>query len=151
MVQSSTATPTIGHRSNPRDSRRYSDRNVITLARSPVIPKTTNTSAGCGGELACRSGVAMVGSSRSVLVGSHRDAAGALVREPRPGPVDHRLGAVLAGGQEGEVHSTPGQRRRLALEGAPAAGLHNRGAATDRRHRALVVVDERLRVLAGDE
>src|SRR4029077_20258098 len=30
----------------PRASSRYSDRKVITRARSPVIPKTTNTSAG---------------------------------------------------------------------------------------------------------
>ena len=45
-VQSSTATPTIGQSRRPRASSRYSDRNVITLARSPVIPKTTKTSAG---------------------------------------------------------------------------------------------------------
>ena len=45
-VQSSTATPTIGQSSSPRCSSRYSDRNVITFARSPVIPKTTRTSAG---------------------------------------------------------------------------------------------------------
>ena len=47
LVQSSTATPTIGSDSDPARSIRYSDRNVITLARSPVIPNTTNTSAGC--------------------------------------------------------------------------------------------------------
>ncbi len=47
-VQSSSATPTIGQSSRPRRSSRYSDRNVITLARSPVIPNTTITSAGCG-------------------------------------------------------------------------------------------------------
>ena len=45
-VQSSTATPTIGQSSSPRCSSRYSERNVITFARSPVIPKTTKTSAG---------------------------------------------------------------------------------------------------------
>ena len=44
-VQSSTATPTIGQSSSPRCSSRYSDRNVITFARSPVIPKITRTSA----------------------------------------------------------------------------------------------------------
>ena len=45
-VQSSTATPTIGQSSSPRRSSRYSDRKVICLARSPVIPNTTSTSAG---------------------------------------------------------------------------------------------------------
>ena len=43
-LQSSTATPMIGQSSRPRRSSRYSDRNVITLARSPVIPKITNAS-----------------------------------------------------------------------------------------------------------
>src|SRR5215208_5414469 len=43
--QSSTATPRIGQSRRPRFSSRYSDRNVITLARSPVIPKMTNLSA----------------------------------------------------------------------------------------------------------
>src|SRR5262249_27502264 len=47
-VQSSTATPTIGQSSRLRRSSRYSERKVITFARSPVIPKTTRTSAGCG-------------------------------------------------------------------------------------------------------
>ena len=37
------ATPTIGQSSSPRSSNRYSERNVITLARSPVIPKITRT------------------------------------------------------------------------------------------------------------
>src|SRR5262245_4995019 len=45
-VQSSTATPTIGQSSRPRCSSRYKDWNVITFARSPVMPKTTKTSAG---------------------------------------------------------------------------------------------------------
>ena len=36
----------MGHSSSPRDSNRYNDRKVITLARSPVIPKITSTSAG---------------------------------------------------------------------------------------------------------
>src|SRR5690242_11069790 len=44
--QSSRATPTIGQSSILRRSRRYSDRNVIFLARSPVMPKITRTSAG---------------------------------------------------------------------------------------------------------
>ena len=47
-VQSSTATPTIGQSSSPRASSRYSERKVITFARSPVMPKTTSTSAGWG-------------------------------------------------------------------------------------------------------
>src|SRR5215207_4476038 len=44
MVQSSTATPTMRHSSNPRRSSRYNERKVITRARSPVIPNTTRTS-----------------------------------------------------------------------------------------------------------
>ena len=43
-VQSSTATPTIGQSSSLRCSNRYSDWKVMTFARSPVIPKITNTS-----------------------------------------------------------------------------------------------------------
>src|SRR5262245_26687729 len=42
--QSSTATPRIGQLRRPRRSSRYSERNVMTLARSPLIPKTTRTS-----------------------------------------------------------------------------------------------------------
>ena len=45
LLQSSTATPTMGQSSKLRRSSRYSDRKVITLARSPLIPKTTRTSA----------------------------------------------------------------------------------------------------------
>src|SRR5262245_49240597 len=45
MVQSLTATPTIGQFNRPRRSRRYSEWNVMTFARSPVIPNTTRTSA----------------------------------------------------------------------------------------------------------
>ena len=37
--------------SSLRRSRRYSDRNVITRARSPVIPKITNTSPRCGASI----------------------------------------------------------------------------------------------------
>src|SRR5690349_13665649 len=47
-VQSSTATPTIGQSRSFRSSSRYSDRKVITFARSPVIPKITNTSHAIG-------------------------------------------------------------------------------------------------------
>ena len=43
--QSSTATPTIGQSRRPRRSSRYSERKVITFARSPVMPKMTSTSA----------------------------------------------------------------------------------------------------------
>jgi hypothetical protein len=61
-VQSSTATPTIGQFNRPRRSSRYSERKVITFARSPVIPNTTKTSAGCGGAVArvVRAGVTSV-------------------------------------------------------------------------------------------
>ena len=37
-----------GTGSNPRSSSRYNDRKVITRARSPVMPKTTKTSATVG-------------------------------------------------------------------------------------------------------
>jgi hypothetical protein len=47
-VQSSTATPTMRQSSRLRCSSRYSEWNVITLARSPVMPKITKTS-----QLAC--------------------------------------------------------------------------------------------------
>ena len=60
IVQSFTATPTIGHRSSPRCSSRYSERKVMTFARSPVIPKTTNASA-------CRGASVMAASVRSSL------------------------------------------------------------------------------------
>src|SRR5215204_3063920 len=45
IVQSSPATPRIGQFRRPRRSSRYRAWNVITRARSPVMPKTTNTSA----------------------------------------------------------------------------------------------------------
>src|SRR5690242_9158057 len=35
----------MGQSSKPRCSSRYSERNVMTFARSPVIPNTTSTSA----------------------------------------------------------------------------------------------------------
>src|SRR5262249_31697393 len=44
LPQSSTATPTIGQSGSPRCSRRYKERNVMTFARSPVMPKITKTS-----------------------------------------------------------------------------------------------------------
>src|SRR5215207_8099098 len=45
IVQSSPATPRIGQFRRPRLTSRYRAWNVITRARSPVMPKTTNTSA----------------------------------------------------------------------------------------------------------
>ncbi len=44
MGMSSLATPKIGQSSNLRFSRRYSARNVILRAKSPVIPKITSRS-----------------------------------------------------------------------------------------------------------
>jgi hypothetical protein len=46
-VQASAATPRIGQCSRPRRSSRYNDRNVMTRAKSPLIPKTTRTSVAC--------------------------------------------------------------------------------------------------------
>ena len=61
IVQSSNATPTIGQSSRPRSSSRYSDRKVITRARSPVMPKTTSTSAGADARSGASDAVAAVG------------------------------------------------------------------------------------------
>src|SRR5262245_48422351 len=144
-VQSSTATPTIGQVRSPRRSSRYSDRNVITFARSPVMPKTTNTSAGAPAVLA-RSLMPLP----SFLVGPHGDPAGALVRESGPRPLDDRLRSILALGEQREVHGSPCQRRLLAGHRPSPVELHDGRAASDRRHRPLVLVDEWLRLLPCD-
>ena len=68
-VQSSTATPTIGQSSRPRRSSRYSDRNVITFARSPVIPKMTSTSAGCGSSVVVRAAAVRAWGLAAVVIG----------------------------------------------------------------------------------
>ena len=95
-VQSSTATPTIGQSSRPRASSRYNDRNVITFARSPVIPKTTRTSAGrCSGSVVG----AIVRSPRLRSFVRHGSTPRLHVRaghDPAPGSRQHRArGAVL--------------------------------------------------------
>src|SRR4051794_21021678 len=87
----------------------------------------------------------------SGLVGSDVDALGPFVAEPGPGPIDDRLRSILTGGEEREVHRTPGQPGGATLHRVAALRLRDRRAATDGRHRALVVVAERLRRLAGDE
>src|SRR6185312_15286386 len=124
------------------------DRNVITFARSPVIPKMTRTSAGCPPAAADSFGVRRVAmvviECSSRRSGRNRDAGRALVREPGPCPVDDGLRAVLAGREQGEVHSAPCERGGLALDRLAAAQLDHRGAAADRGHRALVVVSERV-------
>ena len=94
--------------------------------------------------------VVIVLSSVAVVVRVHGDAAGTLVREHGAGPVDDRLRAVLVGREEREVHRSPGELGRLALHRAAAEHLDDRRAASDRRHRALVVVLERLGFLARE-
>ncbi len=71
----------------PRCSSRYSERNVITFARSPVIPKMTRTSAGCGSAsvfvlIACGACVALMPAPLSSLVLSRP------LRSDRPGASD---------------------------------------------------------------
>src|SRR5262245_18768151 len=82
-VQSSTATPTIGHSSRPRFSSRYSERKVITLARSPLIPKATKTSAGtCSVAPGAAFGAFTVDSALVVISDSFSGSYGS--RRPRP-------------------------------------------------------------------
>ncbi len=87
-VQSSTATPTIGQSSSPRFSSRYSERNVITFARSPVIPKHDDISGRCCPSPAS-SAVRHRCCGRHPRLAPHRygldpDPARALVGEARP-------------------------------------------------------------------
>src|SRR3954462_328755 len=84
-------------------------------------------------------------------LGFDPDPARALVREARAGPVDDGLGAILVGGQQGEVDRSPRELSFLALDRLAAEHLHHGSAAADRRHRSLVFVLERLRLLAGDQ
>src|SRR3954451_7522150 len=87
----------------------------------------------------------------AVPLGFDPDPARALMREARAGPVDDGLGAILVGGQQGEVDGAPGELGFLALDRLTAEHLHHGGAAADRRHRALVPVFEGLRLLTGHE
>src|SRR6185436_18283512 len=91
-VQSSTATPTTGQSSRPRASNRYNDRNVITLARSPVIPKTTKTSAGREVVLVA---VVVMGASPSLTC---HDAGGARAGESPTGGDSDALGRLSGAG-----------------------------------------------------
>src|SRR5262249_26066403 len=65
--------------------------------------------------------------------------------------VDDRLRAVFVRREQGEMHRPPGDLRVQALHGASSEHLHYSRAAADGRHRALVVVLERLRLLPADE
>ena len=154
-VQSSNATPTIGQSSSPRASSRYSEWKVITRARSPVIPKMTSTSArfrgfGCAHEpTSCASSCRR--RARRRLVGS------TLIRPGRswvnPAHVQSTIAFARSSPVESSARWTAPQASAAILPFIvlPARHLHDRGAAADRRHRALVVVLERLRLLAGDE
>src|SRR5213592_3511559 len=128
--------------------------NVITFARSPVIPKATKTSAGRGSSI--RPGVVVAGATVVIAVSSRdrswldRDPRLSLVGQPCAGPVDDGLRAILVRRQQRQMDRSPGQGRLLALHRPPAKRLHDGGAPSDRRHRPLVLVLERLRLLAGD-
>src|SRR5262245_40954930 len=115
--QSSTATPTIGQSRSPRRSSRYRDRNVITFARSPLIPKITRTSVGRASgvrappmgtlrSIEARTGIGPVGLMLS------RNAPGCLPGEPasivntstgRGGPMADRPKVLVLGGGFGGV------------------------------------------------
>ena len=86
-----------------------------------------------------------------VVIDPHADACRTLVREPGPGPVDDRLRPVLSRGEQREMHGPPRERRLLPGHREAVRPLHDRGEATDRRHRALVEVVERLGLLALQE
>ena len=68
----------------------------------------------------------------------------------RARPADDRLRTVLVRRQQREMHRAPGELRLQTGHRSPAEELHDRRAAADRRHRPLVAVRERLRVLAFD-
>src|SRR4029077_826870 len=101
--------------------------NVITFARSPVIPKATKTSAGRGsstraGLVAGATVVIAVSSLFSCLDGDSRTS---LVRQPCSSPVDDGLGTILVRRQQGQMHRPPGHRGRLPLHRSPAEHLHD--------------------------
>src|SRR6476620_882845 len=126
--------------------------NVITFARSPVIPKATKTSAGRGsssgpGVVAGAMVVIAFSSLASCLAGDSRPS---FVRQPCPSPDDDGLRTILVRRQQRQMYRSPGQRGRLALHRSPAEHLHDGRDPSDRRHRPFVPVLERLRRLAGD-
>ena len=103
VVMSSLATPMIGQSSSPRRSSRYSARNVIRRARSPVMPKMTSTSAA---------------SSRWLSISPPSSGPAG----PRPGP----------GGTPRRASARPGPRPRrpaplLVAEAGHAEGGHPAG------------------------
>src|SRR5512132_1872758 len=82
--------------------------------------------------------------------GLDADTGSTLVREARPGPVDHRLRPIFTCREEREVHRAPREKGGLACECPPARQLDDSRPSPDGRHRALVVVAERLGLLPGD-
>src|SRR4026209_563022 len=85
-----------------------------------------------------------------LLVRVDADPAHAPLWELTPRPVDDRLRTVLVRREEREMHGPPRELRLVPLHRLPAEHLHDRCIATDRRHRALVLVGERLGRLARD-
>src|SRR6266576_6606174 len=127
--------------------------NVITFARSPVIPKATKTSAGRGSST--RAGMVAAGATVVIAVSSlasclDGDPRLSLVRQTCSRPVDDGLRAILIRRQQCQVDGPPGERRRLALHRPSAEHLHDGRAPSDCRHGALVPILERLRLLACD-
>src|SRR6266576_782203 len=124
--------------------------NVITFARSPVIPKATKTSAGRGSST--RAGVVAAGATVVIAVSSlasclDGDSRPSLVRQPCSGPVDDGLRTILVRREQRQMDRSPGQRGRLALHRSPAEHLHDGRAPSDRRHGPFVPVLEWLRPL----
>ncbi len=126
-------------RCGPRDFGSGAERRLRPPDRHPPDGMSIRTVASQRAPTGSVGGAAALAAIRP-----HRDPGGTFVREPRPRPVDDRLRPVLAGRQQGEVHGAPGERGRLALHRPPARHLDHGRAAADRRHRALVVVLERL-------
>src|SRR4029078_10565040 len=116
IAQSSTATPTIGQSRSPRCSSLYSEWKVMTFARSPVMPKTTSTSAGAVVEVLTILRSLLL----RLLVRFDADPADALVRQLASGPVDDRLRAVLVRGEEREEHGPPRATPLVPLQHTPA-------------------------------
>src|SRR6059058_1190013 len=112
--QSSPATPTIGQLSKPRRSSRYSEWKVITLARSPVMPKITSASAACAPWAGCVTAELPVRGSTAVVIGAFSRRGGlqgdSRYDHPRPSSPDPRdLGPELRPDRVGADH--PFRRR----------------------------------------
>src|SRR5262245_46918292 len=88
------------------------------------------------------------GSDTTPLVVPHGYPTDALMGERGSRPVHDCFRAILVRRKERKMHRRPRKLRLGSGHSASAEHLDDGGSAPDHRHRALVVVDERLRVLA---